>query len=261
MPSRRVSRPNWHVSPRKQAIHSQQHLLALVRPPGSFRLPFSFLRQRPAGRGGNSRADREGQWLHDKAPGFDGGRASDESRPRHNPPISDDPSAKLVITNLHYEVSEKDLAVHPPRCSGISILPLTNSPEPARPVWHFRARPDYQGTIHSAQLLVITRQAFCQHENLRVSPQPPTPLSMTAAAARLERLLSLTRRWERPWLRRKSWTGSSQRVHFSHIMTLLVSRLLTSPLHDRPRNLHQVRKHPDWSTRRRKAARRSTLSP
>ena len=191
----------------------------LSRQPGSSCSPFLFLSQRPAGRAGSSRAERDEHWLHDKAPGFDGPRASDESRPRHNPITSDDPSAKLVITNLHYEVSEKDLAVRP--TSMISNLPLTNTlTEPVRPVWHFRARPDYQGTIHSAQFLVITRQAFSQHENLRVSPQPPTSGSMTAAAARLEQLSSLIRRWERPWLQRRNWMGSSQRVHsFMHDLT------------------------------------------
>jgi len=132
VPSGRVPQPTLHVSPRKQAIHSQQHISlpqAMARQPGSFRSPIFFLSQRPAGRAGSSRADRDEQWLHDKAPGFEGGRASDESRPRHNPTTSDDPSAKLVITNLHYEVSEKDLAVRPPRRFVISILTLKNSPQ------------------------------------------------------------------------------------------------------------------------------------
>jgi len=65
---------------------------------------------RPAGEAAGPRADRDGQWLHDRAPGYNGGRASNEPRPRHIPTASDDPSAKLVITNLHYEVTEKDLA-------------------------------------------------------------------------------------------------------------------------------------------------------
>src|SRR5258706_11445836 len=91
---------------------------ALLRQPARF-IPLTLFvfSQRPVGRAGSSRAERDEQWLHDKAPGFDGARASDESRPRHNPTTSDDPSAKLIITNLHYEVSEKDLAVRPPASS------------------------------------------------------------------------------------------------------------------------------------------------
>src|ERR1700743_541580 len=46
------------------------------------------------------RADR-GAWVHDKAHGFAGDSALAQ------------PSQKLVVTNLHYELQEKDLAVCP----------------------------------------------------------------------------------------------------------------------------------------------------
>ncbi|PVG01455.1 RNA-binding domain-containing protein [Serendipita vermifera] len=48
----------------------------------------------------------DGQWLHDKAPGGDRVRVrrTVETNTSHTP------SAKLLVDNLHYEVSEKDLA-------------------------------------------------------------------------------------------------------------------------------------------------------
>jgi hypothetical protein len=51
----------------------------------------------------------DGQWLHDKAPGAERSRAPRTSEPT----VSNAPSAKLLVDNLHYEVSERDLAVSP----------------------------------------------------------------------------------------------------------------------------------------------------
>lgn len=48
----------------------------------------------------------EGQWLHDRAPGENSSSTNTVSNTSDNTP-----SAKLVIENLHYEVSEKDLQV------------------------------------------------------------------------------------------------------------------------------------------------------
>lgn len=49
----------------------------------------------------------EGQWLHDKAHGAQRSRAPRASEPT----VSNAPSTKLLVDNLHYEVSERDLAV------------------------------------------------------------------------------------------------------------------------------------------------------
>lgn len=51
----------------------------------------------------------DGQWLHDKAPGVERIRGPRPSAVESN--VSNTPSAKLLVDNLHYEVSEKDLAV------------------------------------------------------------------------------------------------------------------------------------------------------
>jgi len=51
--------------------------------------------ERPSSPG---RADR-GAWVHDKAPGYEAGSGAGA-----------EPSQRLVVTNLHYELQEKDLA-------------------------------------------------------------------------------------------------------------------------------------------------------
>ncbi|KAG6806934.1 hypothetical protein H0H93_002201, partial [Arthromyces matolae] len=54
------------------------------------------------------RADVDGQWLHDKAPTGprgDGGR----SKPAAVPAAIATPNTKLVVSNLHYEITAKDL--------------------------------------------------------------------------------------------------------------------------------------------------------
>ncbi|CAL1699533.1 unnamed protein product [Somion occarium] len=62
------------------------------------RKPYSRPAPRPRG--------SEGEWLHDKAPGARSGTSNGVSQARSNSA----PSAKLIISNLHYEVTEKDVA-------------------------------------------------------------------------------------------------------------------------------------------------------
>lgn len=57
--------------------------------------------QRPA------RGDVNGQWLHDKAPGTK--NLNDNAR--RGPSESSEPNSKLIVSNLHYEVTPKDLIV------------------------------------------------------------------------------------------------------------------------------------------------------
>ncbi|GAV99840.1 RNA-binding domain-containing protein [Lentinula edodes] len=67
-----------------------------------------------AQRGGNKpysrppRGDLNGQWLHDKAPGMK--NTNTDSRPRGPSDIVEQSNTKLLVSNLHYEVTPKDLA-------------------------------------------------------------------------------------------------------------------------------------------------------
>ncbi|KAJ3981644.1 hypothetical protein F5890DRAFT_1476800 [Lentinula detonsa] len=53
------------------------------------------------------RGDLNAQWLHDKAPGMK--NISDDSRPRGPSDILEQSNTKLLVSNLHYEVTPKDL--------------------------------------------------------------------------------------------------------------------------------------------------------
>lgn len=66
----------------------------------------------PRGKVGNSNSDSKGsanddKWQHDRAPGGSRGRGGDRDRDRE----SNEPSQKLLVSGLHYEVSERDLNV------------------------------------------------------------------------------------------------------------------------------------------------------
>ncbi|KAF8830560.1 hypothetical protein HHX47_DHR2000967 [Lentinula edodes] len=54
------------------------------------------------------RGDLNGQWLHDKAPGMK--NMNTDSRPRGPSDIVEQSNTKLLVSNLHYEVTPKDLA-------------------------------------------------------------------------------------------------------------------------------------------------------
>lgn len=60
--------------------------------------------QRPTG----PRGDVDGQWLHDKAP--TGPRATRQKIGLGVSPATT-PNSKLVVSNLHYEITPKDLTV------------------------------------------------------------------------------------------------------------------------------------------------------
>lgn len=55
------------------------------------------------------RGDLNGQWLHDKAPGMK--NMNTDSRPRGPSDMVEQSNTKLLVSNLHYEVTPKDLAV------------------------------------------------------------------------------------------------------------------------------------------------------
>ena len=48
----------------------------------------------------------DGQWVHDMAPGADEGR-----KPRPNNSNTGNEPTRLLVSNLHYEVTQKDLSV------------------------------------------------------------------------------------------------------------------------------------------------------
>lgn len=48
----------------------------------------------------------DGQWVHDMAPGTDEGR-----QPRPNTSNTGNEPTRLLVSNLHYEVTQKDLSV------------------------------------------------------------------------------------------------------------------------------------------------------
>lgn len=50
----------------------------------------------------------DGQWVHDMAPGADEGR-----KPRPNHSNNGNEPTRLLVSNLHYEVTQKDLSVRP----------------------------------------------------------------------------------------------------------------------------------------------------
>lgn len=80
-------------------------LFNLVSPPSN---KMSFKSSgKPYARDSSSGGLPDGQWLHDKAPGGERTRTA----PRASESAANNgPSAKLLVDNLHYEVSEKDLA-------------------------------------------------------------------------------------------------------------------------------------------------------
>ena len=81
--------------------------------------------QRPTG----PRGDVDGQWLHDKAP--TGPRAARQNIGLGVSPATT-PNSKLVVSNLHYEITPKDLTV---RTTLFLLLfsPLTNNTISFRP--------------------------------------------------------------------------------------------------------------------------------
>ncbi|KAF5389609.1 hypothetical protein D9757_004233 [Collybiopsis confluens] len=56
------------------------------------------------------RGDLNGQWLHDRAPGSK--IQNDDLQPRGPPEVSEQ-NTKLLVSNLHYEITPKDLTVRP----------------------------------------------------------------------------------------------------------------------------------------------------
>lgn len=68
------------------------------------------MNQRPSPRG-----DADGQWLHDKAPTGPRADSNGTGRPR-NPAVPASAIAmntRLAVSNLHYEITPKDLTVCP----------------------------------------------------------------------------------------------------------------------------------------------------
>ena len=87
-----------------------------------------------------SRASDDSVWVHDKAPGAT--RAATQSS---NPNAS--LSSKLMVTNLHYEITPRDLTV----CPAVLLLRsrvMTFAPSGGNfwANWHARARAIHQGT-------------------------------------------------------------------------------------------------------------------
>jgi hypothetical protein len=84
----------------------------------------------------------EGQWQHDKAPGAERSRPPRTSEPT----VSNPPTAKLLVDNLHYEVSERDLAVSAftnwHLYHHLTLLPA----EPLRNIWFFCKGTKNKGT-------------------------------------------------------------------------------------------------------------------
>jgi hypothetical protein len=87
-----------------------------------------------------SRASDDSVWVHDKAPGAT--RAAPQSS---NPNAS--LSSKLMVTNLHYEITPRDLTVCPDALLPCSCV-MTFAPPGGnfRANWHARARAIHQGT-------------------------------------------------------------------------------------------------------------------
>lgn len=112
-----------------------------------------------------SRGDADGQWLHDKAP--TGPRALDSGRPRAAAAPTNAPlNTKLLVSNLHYDITPKDLTsifgqigtlVREPlirydrsgRSSGTAIISFETSTEATR------AKKQFDGILARGQPMSI----------------------------------------------------------------------------------------------------------
>ncbi|CAL1699532.1 unnamed protein product [Somion occarium] len=138
------------------------------------RKPYSRPAPRPRG--------SEGEWLHDKAPGARSGTSNGVSQARSNSA----PSAKLIISNLHYEVTEKDVAaifgtkgtlVREPhirydrsgRSSGVAIVSYETLAEAAA------AKREYDGRL-------------CKNQPMSIDFYNPAPKRAVSAPSLLNRI-------------------------------------------------------------------------
>ncbi|GLB42127.1 putative RNA recognition motif containing protein [Lyophyllum shimeji] len=142
-----------------------------------------------------SRADVDGQWLHDKAP--TGPRAADVSRPRI--PTAPAPvNSKLLVSNLHYDITPKDLTaifgqigtlVREPlirydrsgRSSGTAIIAYETATEATR------AKKQFDGILAKGQPMSIAFDTMPPRPARR-SVSVPTLINRIQKPPLLERL-------------------------------------------------------------------------
>jgi hypothetical protein len=110
-----------------------------------------------------SRASDDSVWVHDKAPG-----ATRAATQLSNPSAS--LSNKLMVTNLHYEITPKDLTVCPDAFASLPCHDFAPSGGNFWANWHARARAIHQGTKIRLPLprVVIEENTF----NLLAPPFP-----------------------------------------------------------------------------------------
>ncbi|KAJ8501612.1 hypothetical protein ONZ45_g12091 [Pleurotus djamor] len=85
------------------------------------------------GRKPSSRPSVEGQWLHDKAPGF-----KDTAAPANGASTTPTKGSKLVVAGLHYEITQKDLNYdRSGRSTGVATITYETQAEAAKALSQF----------------------------------------------------------------------------------------------------------------------------
>ncbi|THV00705.1 RNA-binding domain-containing protein [Dendrothele bispora CBS 962.96] len=128
--------------------------------------------------------DVNSQWVHDKAPGVSDTKDA-LSGSRRGPSSSTAPDTKLVVSNLHYEITSKDLSaifgqigtlVREPfirydrsgRSSGVAIISYETVEEATK------AKKQFHGILAKGQPMEITFDTQAPRPNSRRSVSAPT---------------------------------------------------------------------------------------
>ncbi|KIK68692.1 hypothetical protein GYMLUDRAFT_36179 [Collybiopsis luxurians FD-317 M1] len=155
-------------------------------------------------RGGNKpysrppRGDLNSQWLHDKAPGIKS--QDDDSRPR-GPSQPTEQNSKLAVSNLHYEITPKDLTaifgqigtlVREPiirydrsgRSLGTALVFYETTAEAAK------AKKTYDGVLAKGQPMTITYDTTVPRQSRRAVSAPHSLINRIQKPALADRLSS-----------------------------------------------------------------------
>ncbi|KAJ7468016.1 hypothetical protein FB451DRAFT_1257785 [Mycena latifolia] len=142
------------------------------------------------------RPSPDGQWLHDLAPGTPGARARPGVNGTSAPSV---PNSRLVVSNLHYEISPKDLTAifgqigtlvcepqirydRSGRSSGTAIVSFETPTEAAR------AKKQFDGILAKSQPMTIVFDASAPRGRSSSAPTTSSLLNRIQKAPLLTRL-------------------------------------------------------------------------